>query len=83
MDWISGIIVGVLALIGTLAGSWASIKRHSSLIDYRLKQIEEKQDKHNQIIERVYNLERRDAVHDEQIKIANKRIAALEGKKGA
>lgn len=38
----------------------------------------QKVDKHNQVIDRVYKLEQKDAVHDEEIKVANHRIADLE-----
>lgn len=34
--------------------------------------------KHNQVIDRVYKLEKQDAVHNEEIKVANHRIEDLE-----
>lgn len=39
-----------------------------NLIEYRLKELEKKQDKHNSIIERTYDLESRVAVCETQIK---------------
>lgn len=42
--------------------------------------LEEKQDKHNSVIERTFHLEKREDVHDEQIKVANHRIEDLENK---
>jgi len=52
MDW-SGIIIASLALIGTLAGSYFGHNKTISLVEYRLKELEKKQDKHNNVIERM------------------------------
>lgn len=71
---VATIVVGVLSLLGTLAGSFGGMK----LITYRIEQLEHKVEKHNQIIERTFKLEEWAAVKDEQIKVANKRIADLE-----
>lgn len=51
-----------------------------SLIVYRIDQLEHKQDKYNHLQERVFNLEKNSAVADEEIKVANHRIADLEQK---
>mgnify|MGYP003295282117 CR=1 FL=1 len=71
---VATIIVGVLSLLGTLAGSFGGMK----LITYRIEQLEHKVEKHNQIIERTFKLEEWAAVKDEQIKVANHRIDDLE-----
>lgn len=42
MSWLSEIIVGVLALIGTLGGSYFANRRASALMLYRLEQLERK-----------------------------------------
>lgn len=52
MDW-SNIIVGGMALIGTLAGSYFSNKKTTALVTYRLEELEKKQDKHNNVLERM------------------------------
>ena len=49
-----------------------------ALIEYRLMELEKKQDKHNDVIERTYKLEQTTAVIEEQIKVANHRIDDLE-----
>lgn len=49
-----------------------------ALIEYRLLELEKKQDKHNNVIERTYNLEQQAAVLEEKVKVANNRIADLE-----
>lgn len=61
------VVVGVLSLFGTLAGSYGGMK----LMTYRIEQLEKKVDKHNNFAERVPILE-------EQMKVANHRIEDLE-----
>lgn len=72
------IIIAVLSLIGTLAGAYWANRKSTSLIEYRLKQLEIKVDKHNHVLERTYHLEEEQAVMREQIKVANHRIEDLE-----
>lgn len=50
------------------------------LLEYKVKELGEKQDKYNHLQERVYKLEEQTAVQTEQIKVANNRIADLERK---
>lgn len=72
------IMVAVLALIGTLAGSYFSNRKTTALIAYRLEQLENKANKHNSVIERTYKLEKQESVIEEQIKVINHRIEDLE-----
>ena len=51
------IIVGLLSLIGTLAGTFGGIITANKLTTYRIERLEEKVNKHNNIIERTYVLE--------------------------
>ncbi len=74
----SSVIVAIVSGIFTLIGSFGGVMATSRLTAYRLQKLEEKVDKHNQVIDRVYRLEQRDAVFDEEIKVANHRIADLE-----
>ena len=46
-----GIIVGILSLIGTLAGTYFANRKSSALIAYRLELLEKKVDKHNSVVE--------------------------------
>ena len=73
-----GIIVGVLSLIGTLAGTYFANRKSSALIAYRLELLEKKVDKHNSVVERTFKLEEQTAVIEEKIKVANHRIEDLE-----
>lgn len=61
------VIVAILSLIGTLGGSLCGILTANKLTNYRIQQLEEKVEKHNKVIERVYNLEKHEAVIDEEI----------------
>ena len=72
------VIVAILSLVGTLAGSLGGILTANKLTNYRIQQLEAKVEKHNKVIERVYNLEKHEAVMEEEIKVANHRIDDLE-----
>ena len=48
------------------------------LISYRLEELEKKVDKHNTLIERTYEVERKIDVLEEKQKVANRRIDSLE-----
>lgn len=72
------IIVAILSLIGTLAGSLLGIVAANKLVIYRIEQLEKKVEKHNNVLERVYALETSEAVIKEEIKVANHRIDDLE-----
>lgn len=72
------VIVALLSLVGTLAGSLGGILTANKLTNYRIQQLEEKVEKHNKVIERVFNLEKHEAVMEEAIKVANHRIDDLE-----
>ena len=74
------IIVAALSLIGTLAGSFWSNSKSQALIAYRLEQLEDKVNKHNNLVERMYKVEEATAIQEEQIKVANHRLADLEAK---
>lgn len=65
------IIVAIIAFLGTLVGSFGGIAATSKLTSYRLQKLEEKVNKHNELVKRTYILE-------EQMKVANHRIQDLE-----
>ena len=72
------VIVAILSLLGTLIGSVCGILTASKLTNYRIEQLEKKVEKHNNVVERVYNVEKHGAVVDESIKVINHRIDDLE-----
>lgn len=69
-----GIIIAILSLTGTFLGTFSGIK----LISYRLEQLERKVEKHNNLVERQYNIEKITAVLSEDLKVVNHRLADLE-----
>lgn len=76
----SQIIVALISLAGSVAGTFSGVIVGSKLLTYRVEQLEKKVDKHNSVIERVYKLELDQAVTEEKIEVANHRIRDLEQK---
>jgi len=68
------IITGCCAAIPTIIAVFVN----NSKTLYRVEELERKMEKHNNFIERVYELERVKDVHEEKIKVANHRIDDLE-----
>ena len=60
-------LVAILSLIGTLIGSLGGILTANKLTNYRLSELEKKVEKHNMVIERVYRLEKHEAVLKEEL----------------
>ena len=84
----TSVITGGLTLTGVIFTSRKQhdvteqeIKTELALMHQEIEQLEHKQDVHNQVIERVYQLEKATEVLDERQKTANHRIDDLE--KGA
>lgn len=72
------IIVALLSLAGTLIGSIFGILTSNKLVVYRIEQLEKKVEKHNNVLERVYTLEKDEALLKEEIDVVNDRIKDLE-----
>lgn len=79
------IIVAVIsagcALIGSCIANYLQNNKTTALILYRLRELEKKQDKHNNLIERQFKLEQRVEVLETREKVSEHRIEDLE--KGA
>ena len=58
MDWIPVLAAAVTAVFGFL-GTYFANRKHAALMAYRLEKLEQKVDKHNNVVERVYRLESR------------------------
>jgi hypothetical protein len=61
------VIVALISLMGTLGGSFGGILTANRLTNYRIEQLEKKVEAHNRVIDRVYALEKHEAVIDEEI----------------
>ena len=55
----STIIVGILSFAGTLIGTVGSTFVNNKLTIYRINQLEEHVNKHNNLIDRMYKIENR------------------------
>lgn len=67
----TNVVVAMLSLIGTLAGSLGGILVSSKLTNYRLQQLENRVAEHNHFAQRL-------PVIEEQIKVINHRLEDLE-----
>lgn len=47
----------LLSVFGSLVGAFIAVMASNELVKWRLKQLEAKVDKHNNVIERVYRIE--------------------------
>ncbi len=65
------VLVAMLALIGTLTGSFTGIFVSNRLVNYRLEQLERKVEKHNKLVERI-------AMAENDIKILGMKIEDIE-----
>ena len=72
------VIVAMIASGGGLLGSVIGVIASARLTNYRIEQREEKVNKHNNLIDRVYRLEEAAKLEEEKIKVANHRIEDLE-----
>lgn len=86
---IVALIIGGLSLLGTIYTSKQQhsitieeVKNEVALIKKDIKSLEEKQDKHNSLIERVYDIEATLKVMDNREKVTEHRIEDLERKEG-
>lgn len=75
---ISSTISAAVTLIVCLISNHSQNEKTRALMEYKLEELTKRVDKHNNTIERTYNLEQRMAVSEEQIRVANHRIADLE-----
>ena len=80
-SFISAAVTLLVCMINNRSQYIMAQKKHErtiELIDYRLTELSAKVDKHNTLVERTYNLEKRMDIEAEKIKSANRRIEVLE-----
>lgn len=88
------ILVALIGLAGSAVGSLCGVLVSSKLTQYRIEQLEKKVEKHNNLVERTYQLEQREqqledkleaheTLYAEKLNVANHRIADLEKSHGA
>lgn len=71
---VSSLISAVVAIVVCIINNKFQNDKTLALLDLRLKTLEEKVDKHNNVIERTYKLEERTAIQDEKIGALEKAV---------
>lgn len=78
---ITGIVAIVVCMVNNYYQHKAVKQQHDktiSLIEYRLEQLQKKVEAHNNLVERMYDIEEKASVYEEKIKVINHRISDLE-----
>lgn len=61
------VIIALIGFAGAVVGSALGVLASAKLTNYRLEQLENKVNLHNNAIERLYNLERNHAVLEQRV----------------
>lgn len=72
------VVVALITLLGSAIGTIGGIFATNKMTAYRIEQLEKKVDKHNQVVERMYEAEKNISVISEEIKNVSHRIEELE-----
>lgn len=79
-EFLAVFIPSFCALLGTIIGTLGGIRQANKLTVYRIEQLEQKVDKHNNVIERTFKLQADAEVLEEKIKVASERLDKIEKK---
>lgn len=74
------ILVALIGAAGSAIGAVLGIFVNTKLINYRLEKLEEKVNKHNNLVERTYEIEARLDVQDEKLVTTHHRLKNLENR---
>ena len=72
------VIVAILAFLGTVLGSGLSIFANARLTNYKIDELKKQVEAHNGLIDRTYNLEKTQAVQDQEILGLDSRLKEVE-----
>ena len=78
---ISACISAGVTLVVCLINNHGQQEKTRALLEYKLEELTKRVDKHNNVIDRTYRLEKAVEVQEEKIKVANHRIDDLEGER--
>ena len=67
-----------VALAVCLINNNSQQEKTRALLEYKLEELTKRVDKHNNVIDRTYSLEKEMDIHKEQIKVINRRLEELE-----
>lgn len=62
------IVIGLLSLCGTLIGTLGGILASNKLTNYKIEVLSKRVDKHNNLVERMFEVEEEVAILKEKIK---------------
>ena len=66
------IIVAIIGFFGAVIGSAGGVMTSAKLTNYRLEQLEKKVQLHNNVVERVYELEKEEALLEQRVEDLHK-----------
>lgn len=72
------VLVALIGLGGSCIGSLFGILCSTRLNNYRIEQLEKKVDRHNNLVERMYQAEQKQAVISTKISVIDHRLEDLE-----
>lgn len=75
---LTALVTGGVTLAVCLINNYFQSSRTRAILEYKLDELTDRVNKHNNLVERTYHLEEQAAVHEEKIKVANHRIDDLE-----
>lgn len=78
---LASLAITVFTIIRTNAKSEERMQGEINLVKNDIKHLSDRVERHNGVIERTYKIEQNQAVMEEEIKVANHRIADLEERK--
>lgn len=80
------LITGIVAIVVCIINNWVQMAKTKeqtdktvALIEYRINELSERVQRHNNIIERTYKLEESTALQEAELKRLNKRLEIMEG----
>ena len=74
----TAIVTALIGMLGSAFGALVGVLANSKMINYRLEQLESRVQAHNNLIDRMYKVERDNELADEKIKVINHRLNDLE-----
>lgn len=75
----AAIVTGVITLAVCLVNNYFQQSKTRALLEYKLNELTERVNKHNDLVERTYRLEEQVSITNEKVKELTRRLHALEG----
>ena len=78
-DTLIEFLTAFIPAIAAFLGVYIANRKAQAIMEYRLQELEKKVDKHNNVIERTYELEKQNAAQDERIKTLFTEMSDVKG----